>query len=207
MGSGGERYPGYQPIVISRDKARDGSVLGELRISKLLIESLAKPVQVANFRPGHLSNPQVLPQALEATGYRFSSSVRAGNVLSHLPIHLTYGRGAESETGTIEFPLTVEEERAPLMGLCFRQSAGRREQDLPVTAATILCSSIPTSLGTSSNSSAVSRRRCRARPDSEALPSLGAAPPTTTARLRAPDKPSRSKACTWWRSSRPPRGR
>lgn len=122
MGSGTERYPGYQPIVISRDEARDGSVLGELRISKFLIESLAKPVQVASFRPGHLSNPQVLPQALEATGYRFSSSVTAGNALSHLPIHLTYGRGAESETGIFEFPLTVEDERAPLMGLRLQQS-------------------------------------------------------------------------------------
>ncbi|MCJ2066807.1 polysaccharide deacetylase family protein [Methylobacterium sp. J-088] len=122
MGTGAERYPGYQPIVVSRDEARDGTVLGELRVSKFLIESLAKPVRVTSFRPGHLSNPPVLPQALEATGFRFSSSVTAGNALSHLPIRLTYDRGAEAETGIFEFPLAVEDERAPLMGLRLQQS-------------------------------------------------------------------------------------
>ena len=77
---------------------------------------------MASVRPGHLSNPPSLPQALEATGFRFSSSVTAGNALSHLPIRLTYGRGAEAETGIFEFPLAVEDERAPLMGLRLQQS-------------------------------------------------------------------------------------
>lgn len=122
MGSGSEQYPAYQPVVVSRNEARDGSVLGELRVSKFLIESLAAPVQVTSFRPGHLSNPPNLPQALEATGFRYSSSVTAGNALSHLPVRLTYGRGAEAETGIFEFPLTVEDERAPLMGLRLQQS-------------------------------------------------------------------------------------
>jgi peptidoglycan/xylan/chitin deacetylase (PgdA/CDA1 family) len=122
IGSGTERYPTYQPIVVSRNEARDGSVLGELRVSKFLIEALAPPVVVTSFRPGHLSNPPALPQALEATGFRYSSSVTAGNALSHLPARLTYGRGAEAETEIFEFPLTVEDERAPLMGLRLQQS-------------------------------------------------------------------------------------
>jgi peptidoglycan/xylan/chitin deacetylase (PgdA/CDA1 family) len=122
LGSGNEQYPAYQPVVVSRNEARGGSVLGELRVSKFLIESLAPPVTVSSFRPGHLSNPSTLPQALEATGFRYSSSVTAGNALSHLPVRLTYSRGADSETGIFEFPLTVEDERAPLMGLRLMQS-------------------------------------------------------------------------------------
>lgn len=122
MGDGTEQYPGYRPVVLSRDQARDASILGELRVSKFLIESLASPVKVVSFRPGHLSYPAGLPQALEATGFRYSSSVTAGNALSHLPIRLAYGRGAEAETGIFEFPLTVEDERAPLMGLRLQQS-------------------------------------------------------------------------------------
>ncbi|KQT19609.1 hypothetical protein ASG40_01900 [Methylobacterium sp. Leaf399] len=122
MGDGKEQYPAYRPIVVNRNEARDGTILGELRVSKFLVESLAPPAKVVSFRPGHLSNPGGLPQALEATGYRYSSSVTAGNALSHLPVRLTYGRGAQAETGIFEFPLTVEDERAPLMGLRLPQS-------------------------------------------------------------------------------------
>jgi len=43
---------------------------------------------VVSFRPGHLSYPFALPQALQATGFAFSSSVTAGNALSHLPFRL-----------------------------------------------------------------------------------------------------------------------
>ncbi|MDB5645998.1 polysaccharide deacetylase family protein [Methylobacterium sp.] len=122
MGDGKEHYPDYRPIVISRDQARDGTILGELRVSKFLVESLAAPVKVVSYRPGHLSYPAGLPQALEATGFRYSSSVTAGNALSHLPLRLNYGRGAEAETDIFEFPLTVEDERTPLMGMRLAQS-------------------------------------------------------------------------------------
>lgn len=122
MGTGRERYPDYQPTVLAREEAANGTILGELRVSKFLLEKLAPPLEVTSFRPGHLANPSALPQALQAAGYRYSSSVTAGNSLSHLPIHLTYDRGADAETGTFEFPLTVEDERAPLMGMRLPQS-------------------------------------------------------------------------------------
>ncbi len=122
MGDGTERYPDYRPVVVSRDRAEGGTILGELRVSKFLIETLAKPARVVSFRPGHLSNPPGLPQALEATGYRFSSSVTAGVSLTHLPFRLTRDRLASAETGVFEFPITVEDERDPLMGARLEQS-------------------------------------------------------------------------------------
>jgi hypothetical protein len=57
-----------------------------------------------------------LPQALSATGYRFSSSVTANVSLSHLPFRLNRGRGTVEESDVFEFPVTVEDELgAPLL--------------------------------------------------------------------------------------------
>lgn len=116
LGTGAERYPAYEPFVKSRTETRGASVLGELRVSRYLLEANAPGVAVASFRPGHLENPATLPQALEAAGYRFSSSVTANNALTHLPFRLNYGRGSTSETGIYEFPITIEDEREAPMG-------------------------------------------------------------------------------------------
>lgn len=116
IGTGREAYPEYQPRVISRDETEGGTILGETRVSKYLLETLAAPARVQSFRPGHLANPPALPQALEASGYRFSSSVTAGVSLTHLPFRLKRDRLAASETGLFEFPITVEDEHDPPMG-------------------------------------------------------------------------------------------
>ncbi|HEV2558878.1 MAG TPA: polysaccharide deacetylase family protein [Microvirga sp.] len=122
LGTGREQYPAYQPRVVSRNAAEGGTILGELRVSKFLLESLAPPAEVVSFRPGHLANPTFLPQALEAAGYRYGSSVTAGISLTHLPFRLKHTRGSTAETGVFEFPITVEDERSPLMGLRLPQA-------------------------------------------------------------------------------------
>lgn len=115
-GSGNEQYPSYRPHVLDAVTTRDGSILGELRVSKFLIESLLTRSEVQSFRPGHLSNPYGLPEALEAAGYRFSSSVTANNSLTHLPFQLNYDRTHLAETEIFEFPVTIEDEALPPMG-------------------------------------------------------------------------------------------
>jgi peptidoglycan/xylan/chitin deacetylase (PgdA/CDA1 family) len=122
MGTGRERYPDYRPLAQGRDEASGGTILGELRVSKYLIEQLAKPVEVVSFRPGHLAYPFSLPQALQATGFRYSSSITSGNALSHLPFRLGYERGAEATTDVFEFPVTVEDEKSPFLGMRLEQS-------------------------------------------------------------------------------------
>jgi peptidoglycan/xylan/chitin deacetylase (PgdA/CDA1 family) len=122
MGSGTERYPDYQPFVQAREEAVGGTILGELRVSKFLLERLAAPTEVVSFRPGHLANPSGLPQALAAAGYRFSSSVTAGVSLTHLPFRLNHDRGPAAESATFEFPITIEDEHLPLMGLRLKPS-------------------------------------------------------------------------------------
>ncbi|HEV7388371.1 MAG TPA: polysaccharide deacetylase family protein [Gemmatimonadaceae bacterium] len=114
LGNGKEQYPSYQPFVLDSTRTEDATVLGELRVSKFLLESQVGRT-VVSFRPGHLSNPYALPQALEATGFRYSSSVTANNSLTHLPFRLTYNREGEAETDIYEFPVTIEDEEAPKM--------------------------------------------------------------------------------------------
>lgn len=115
MGTGTEQYPEYAPFVHSRYHATGGSILGELRVSKFLIESLSHQ-PIVSFRPGELSNPTRLPQALAATGYRYSSSATANNSLTHLPYQLTVDRHTTTEAPVFEFPVTIEDEELPAMG-------------------------------------------------------------------------------------------
>jgi peptidoglycan/xylan/chitin deacetylase (PgdA/CDA1 family) len=116
VGSGREEYPSYRPHVVDPVKTRDGSLLGELRVSKFLLEKLLGRGEVFSFRPGHLSNPYGLPEALVATGYRFSSSVTANNSLTHLPFQLNYARAQLTEVEIFEFPVTIEDEALPPLG-------------------------------------------------------------------------------------------
>jgi hypothetical protein len=113
LGSGTESYPEYYPFVQSFTSVRDASVSGELRVSKYLLESLG-PQTVTSFRPGHLSLPTSLPQMLEATGYRYSSSLTANQALTHLPFRTMYDRGYHAPVGVYEFPVTIEDEKGDL---------------------------------------------------------------------------------------------
>lgn len=115
MGTGAERYPSYTPFVKDRVTAYNGSILGELRVSKFLLEQFSGQTLVS-FRPGELSNPFALPQTLQATGYRYSSTATANNSLTHLPYQLNYDRLSKSETNVFEFPVTVEDEELPKLG-------------------------------------------------------------------------------------------
>lgn len=109
IGTGEERYPQYRPFVQRFDKVNDASVLGELRVSKFLLEANSG-VPVRSFRPGHLSLPPSLPQMLEATGYLYSSSITANQALTHLPFQAMADRGYDHVSGIFEFPVTIEDE-------------------------------------------------------------------------------------------------
>lgn len=115
LGSGHEAYPSYAPFVKDRTTAYDASILGELRVSKFLIDHFSGQA-IVSFRPGELSNPFGLPQALLATGYRYSSTATANNSLTHLPYQLNYDRLTGSEVEVFEFPVTIEDEALPKMG-------------------------------------------------------------------------------------------
>jgi hypothetical protein len=128
LGSGDERYPTYKPYLTSREDAHGGSILGELRASRFLLEHFLGAGSVVSYRPGHLSNPFALPQALWATGYRYSSSVTANNALTHLPFQLNYGRDIKAEVPVYEFPVTIEDEAPPRMDRRLPQALALADQ-------------------------------------------------------------------------------
>lgn len=115
LGTGRERYPAYRPRVTSVASVDGASILGELRVSKFLLEETTG-AEVSSFRPGRLSYPFSLPQAMTATGYRYSSSITANIVLTHLPFQLTNGRADGALQPIFEFPVTIEDELPPRMG-------------------------------------------------------------------------------------------
>ena len=116
FGDGTEQYPSYRPTVKSRNITRGGTIMGELRVSKFLLDSFLSGEKVTSFRSGFLRNPHALPQALKSAAYRFNSSVTANKSLTHLPFQLNHNRGYESEVDIYEFPITVEDEKLPKMG-------------------------------------------------------------------------------------------
>ena len=116
MGTGEERYPDYAPYVFSSRKTRNASLLGELRVSKFLLDSFRREGEVTAFRPGYLRNPPQLPQALKASGYLYSSTATANKSLTHLPFQLNADRGFRAQSKIFEFPVTIEDEKLPKMG-------------------------------------------------------------------------------------------
>lgn len=112
IGTGDEQYPYYKPRVLAADRTDSATVLGELGVSKFLLET-AIGKTIVSFRPGYLRNPTSLPQALVASQYKYSSSFTADNALTHLPLHLNWDRQPTEETDIFDFPVTIEDEEPP----------------------------------------------------------------------------------------------
>lgn len=115
LGTGDERYPDYVPYVYEERATYEGTVLGELRVSKFLLDHFSGGDPVTSFRAGYLENPFSLPQALQATGYAYDSTITANNALSHLPYRLNHDRGGDTQVAVWEFPVTIEDERPPAL--------------------------------------------------------------------------------------------
>lgn len=109
QGTGLEKYPSYKPYLLAYDKTYHGSIFGEMRISKFLIDTFIPEQSVLSFRSNHTYAPYSLPQSMIATGYRFSSTVPANTVLSHFPLRLNYNKEFECETDMYEFPVTDDD--------------------------------------------------------------------------------------------------
>ena len=120
IGDGSEAYPSYHPIVDSQLTAHGGTVMGELRVSKYLLDASVRQ-QIESFRPGHLRNPPSLPQALAASGYRFTSDLTAANALTNYPYQLAFGRSGPGLVPVWEFPVAIEDEAKP--GFAARRDA------------------------------------------------------------------------------------
>lgn len=112
MGTGNEQFQKYHPYNVDQIVTNGASVLGELRISKFLLERFGKQ-KTLSFRAGFLKNSHLLPQALAATDYLYDSSEWAHIALSHFPFQRNYSDGTDDELNIFEFPVTMDEGEIP----------------------------------------------------------------------------------------------
>ncbi|KAG0197183.1 hypothetical protein BGX28_009304 [Mortierella sp. GBA30] len=94
-----------------------GSLLGEARVSKFILESISiNQSKVRSYRTGHLLYPDALPQVLQATGYKYSSSGAANDQNTHLPYSPFYNLAYNQAVDIIEFPLSASDEDGQING-------------------------------------------------------------------------------------------
>lgn len=109
LGTGVEKMRDYRPEVETYGKTYDGTLLGELHVSKTLLENKLPGDKVTGFRSRLFSYPALLDTALLRLGYQYDSSLRAPESMSHLPFHLTFRRFMTRESDIVELPMTFED--------------------------------------------------------------------------------------------------
>jgi hypothetical protein len=114
LGTGHEVLANYHPTVDrSGTTYHGGSTLGELIVSKSLLDAEIPGHTTVFFRAGHLRVPPSLPEAELRTGYEFDSSFTAPDVLTNFPYHLPVGLQMNRQSSVLEFPVTFEDEQPP----------------------------------------------------------------------------------------------
>jgi hypothetical protein len=113
LGTGEEKYPSYHARATATNAAQDATALGEVCVSKSLLDGELKGHETIFFRAGHLRVPPFLPEALVRCGYEFDSSFTAGDVMSNFPYQLDFDLGMTESTTIFEFPVTFEDEKLP----------------------------------------------------------------------------------------------
>ncbi|KAF9567441.1 hypothetical protein EC968_003241 [Mortierella alpina] len=94
-----------------------GSLLGEARVSKYILEAISiNNSKVRSYRTGHLLYPDALPQVLEATGFKYSSSGASNDQNTHMPYQPFYNQAYNQAVDVIEFPLSASDEDGQING-------------------------------------------------------------------------------------------
>jgi hypothetical protein len=115
-GTGRETFSQYRPYVGEDNQCPHGTVFGEVRVSKELLDGELPGQTTAFFRAAHLKFPPSLPEVLERCGYEFDSSLAAGDVLTQFPYAIPLNLEFERDSQLYEFPIALEDEEAPPLG-------------------------------------------------------------------------------------------
>jgi peptidoglycan/xylan/chitin deacetylase (PgdA/CDA1 family) len=116
LGSGWEKFGDYRPYVDTNNFCVEGTVFGEVRVSKSLLDGEIPGQSTVFFRAGHLKYPFTLPEVLERCGYEFNSSMTAGDVTTGFPYAIPDRMGYDRDSAIYEFPVTIEDEEKPWLG-------------------------------------------------------------------------------------------
>jgi peptidoglycan/xylan/chitin deacetylase (PgdA/CDA1 family) len=110
VGTGEETFASYRPYAQSARRGLGGTVFGEVRVSKELLDGEIPQQNTRTFRAAHLHVPSSLPEVLQRSGYEFDSSFTTGEVLTNFPYALPLDLGFEQDSGIYEFPIALEDE-------------------------------------------------------------------------------------------------
>jgi len=109
LGQLGNTTSNYIPYCYTDSSTVGGSVLGELEVSKNLLET-DLGVTVRTFRAGYLCYNKHLVQGLDTLGYRFNSTYSAASVLTNFPYRDRYDRNTYGRLSNVwEFPMTISD--------------------------------------------------------------------------------------------------
>lgn len=108
LGTLGNTRDNYSPFY-DGDGTVDGTILGELEVSKNLLEEDA-PQDVVSFRSGFLLFPDQLVNGLDTLGYRYNSTFSANTVMTSFPYRTVKGRSFSGPvTDVWEVPMTISD--------------------------------------------------------------------------------------------------
>jgi hypothetical protein len=110
-GSGEESAGSYLPTASGAGISTDCTVLGELGVSRYLLEE-DLGVGVEHFRAGHLVVPPSLPASLARLGYRRDTSTPAGYTGAFLPfVQFEYQSPEIIEYPVMEYPISISDNK------------------------------------------------------------------------------------------------
>ena len=97
------------------DPVRSPTVLGELLVSKELLDGGLPGQRTRAFRAGELRIPRGLGSALELAGYRYDSSYSANDTMTNFAYRMMRDRSPGSgESGIVEIPVTFDDSQGLL---------------------------------------------------------------------------------------------
>ncbi|MBI5883142.1 MAG: polysaccharide deacetylase family protein [Elusimicrobia bacterium] len=108
----------YSPKVAESGHTRGATLLGEMGVSRRLIEG-ATGAKVLAFRSAFRRDPDFLDEGLKSTGYQWDSSLTACRTLTHFPFFLPHLRSMDLESGILELPMSWDDENRPEGALDF----------------------------------------------------------------------------------------
>jgi peptidoglycan/xylan/chitin deacetylase (PgdA/CDA1 family) len=108
MGSMSTTLQTYKPAVAP-------TVIGEVKVSKELLDRNLPSQETISFRAGELRFPPRLIEALALTGYRYDSTFSSNNIITNFPFFAFERRSLETrETRIVEIPVTVDDSQGYL---------------------------------------------------------------------------------------------
>ncbi|MEO6487855.1 MAG: hypothetical protein ABIO78_07950, partial [Thermoanaerobaculia bacterium] len=108
MGTTATTLRTYKPAVAP-------TLIGELKVSKELLDGNLPGQQTISFRAGELQFPPRLIEALEVSGYRYDSTFSANNIITNFPFFAFDKKSIDArETRIVEIPVTVDDSQGYL---------------------------------------------------------------------------------------------